>query len=69
MNLYLSDCSIKQNVVQTKEIQAVLDEASSMGGASLYLEKGAVLKGSDNWDDYRTNGYLHNEMQDCICRL
>lgn len=88
MNLYLSDYSIKQDVVQTKEIQAVLDEASSMsgavvvipagtyvtgtldlGGASLYLEKGAVLKGSDNWDDYRTNGYLHNEMHDCICLL
>ena len=33
-----------------------------MGGASLYLEKGAVLKGSGNWADYREVGYSHNEM-------
>lgn len=35
-----------------------------MRGASLYLEKGAVLKGSGDIDDYRSTGYMHNEMGD-----
>ena len=34
----------------------------NLGGASLYLEKGAVLKGSPNMEDYIFNGYHHNEM-------
>lgn len=38
----------------------------NLGGASLYLEKGAVLKGSDNWEDYYANGFVHNEMHECI---
>ncbi|HIZ55562.1 MAG TPA: glycoside hydrolase [Firmicutes bacterium] len=85
MYLNLSDYHILQNTVQTKEIQAVLDEATAkggavvvvpagtyitgtlnLGGASLYLEKGAVLKGSGNREDYYPNGFAHNEMHDCI---
>ena len=85
MQLNLKDYPIKENEVQTKEIQAVLDEAAAKGGltvvvprgtyvtgtlslgsASLYLEKGAVLKGSDRWEDYRANGFRHNEMRECI---
>lgn len=88
MQLNLLDYPVKQGVVQTKEIQKVLDEASSKGGltvvipkgtyitgtlnlgrASLYLEKGAVLKGSDNWKDYYANGFRHNEMRECISLL
>lgn len=38
----------------------------NLKNASLYLEKGAVLKGSDNWADYRANGFRHNEMHDTI---
>jgi polygalacturonase len=34
----------------------------NLGCASLYLEKGAVLKGSPNIEDYVFNGYEHNEM-------
>lgn len=30
---------------------------------SLYLERGAVLKGSSNINDYYENGFLHNEMK------
>lgn len=33
-----------------------------LGNASLYLEKGAVLKGSPDYADYRQIGYDHNEM-------
>ena len=40
-----------------------------MGGASLYLDKGAVLKGSGEWSDYRPNGYNHNELGDARCVL
>lgn len=88
MYLSLSDYGIKQGIVQTKEIQAVLDEAEEKGGltvlvpkgtyitgtlrlgnASLYLEKGAVLKGSGNWEDYHANGFRHNEMHECISLL
>ncbi len=87
MQLNLADYNILQNIVQTKEIQAVLDEASPKKGtvvvpagiyitgtldlknASLYLKKGAVLKGSGSWDDYRSNGFPHNEMHDCISLL
>lgn len=86
--LNLNDYSIKQGIVQTKEIQAVFDEATEKGGltvviprgtyitgtlnlgsASLYLEKGAVLKGSANHSDYRANGFVHNEMHKCISLL
>lgn len=34
----------------------------NLGSASLYLEKGAVLKGSPNIQDYVFNGFEHNEM-------
>jgi len=34
----------------------------NLGSASLYLEKGAILKGSPNIADYVFNGYEHNEM-------
>jgi polygalacturonase len=36
----------------------------NLGRASLYLEKGAVLKGSADSQDYRTVGFKHNEMGD-----
>lgn len=85
MKLNLKEYSIKQDTVQTKEIQSVLDEATAKGGltvviprgtyitgtlnlgsASIYLEKGAVLKGSDEWEDYYANGFRHNEMIDTV---
>ncbi|WP_070042968.1 glycoside hydrolase family 28 protein [Robinsoniella peoriensis] len=37
--------------------------------ASLYLEKGAILKGSHDWSDYHANGFRHNEMRECISLL
>ena len=86
--LYLEDYSIKQNKLQTKEIQNVLDEATMAGGlevviprgvyiagtlnlgsASLYLEKGAVLKASGEFEDYTDNGFVHNEMRKTISFL
>jgi polygalacturonase len=41
----------------------------NMGNASLYLEKGAILKGSANPEDYYENGFVHNEMRKCISLL
>lgn len=38
----------------------------NLGSASLYLEKGAVLKGSPCLGDYSTCGYRHNEMGDVL---
>ena len=62
----------------TEAIQAAIDAAGrgtvcipsgefltgtlNLRGASLYLEKGAVLKGSPDMADYVWNGYHHNEM-------
>ncbi len=40
-----------------------------MGKASLYLQKGAVLLGSPHMEDYRHNGYAHNEMRQTISLL
>ncbi len=34
----------------------------NLGKASLYLEKGSILKGSPNMEDYVYYGYEHNEM-------
>ena len=34
----------------------------NLNGASMYLEPGAVLKGSDKMEDYPVQPYLHNEM-------
>lgn len=34
----------------------------NLHGASLYLEPGAVLKGSENLDDYPPQDYIHNEL-------
>lgn len=88
MELNLKDYQVKQGVLQTKEIQAVLDEATekggltvvipsgeyitgtlNLGGASLYLEKGAVLKGSEALEDYYDNGFRHDELHETICLL
>jgi polygalacturonase len=41
----------------------------NMGRASLYLEKGAVLKGSGDPKDYYPNGFTHNEMKECTSML
>lgn len=41
----------------------------NMGNASIYLEKGAVLKASPNPKDYRDNGFVHNEMKKTISLL
>lgn len=41
----------------------------NIGGASLYLEKGAVLKGSPRIEDYIFNGYRHNEMGQTLSLL
>ena len=40
-----------------------------LGGASLRLEKGAVLKGSPDLADYRDFGYVHNEMHKTLSLL
>lgn len=40
-----------------------------LGAASLYLEKGAVLKASPDFADYRDNGFVHNEMRKTISFL
>ncbi len=34
----------------------------NLKGVSLYLEKGAVIKGSSNIEDYPKQDYIHNEM-------
>ncbi len=41
----------------------------NLGSASLYLEKGAVLKASPNLADYRDNGFVHNEMRQTVSFL
>jgi hypothetical protein len=41
----------------------------NMKGASLYLAKGAVLKGSPDIADYPFFGYVHNEMGDVLSLL
>lgn len=41
----------------------------NLGNASLYLEKGAILKGSSNPEDYYDNGFVHNEMIETISLL
>lgn len=41
----------------------------NMGCASLYLEKGAVLKASGDIKDYYHNGFVHNEMKQTISFL
>ena len=41
----------------------------NLGSASLYLEKGAVLKASPDFADYRHNGFVHNEMRQTISFL
>ena len=62
----------------TREIQAAIDAAGNgtvhipagvfmtgtldLRGASLHLDKNAVLKGSPDLADYTWNGYQHNEM-------
>lgn len=38
----------------------------NLRGASLYLEKGAVLKGSGNMADYPDFGFVHNEMRQTL---
>ncbi len=35
-------------------------------GASVYLEKGSVWKGSENFEDYCDNGYVHGELHQTI---
>jgi polygalacturonase len=40
-----------------------------MKGASLYFEKGAVLMGSPNIDDYPFYGFVHNEMGNVLSLL
>jgi polygalacturonase len=41
----------------------------NLKGVSLYLEKGAVLKGSPNIDDYPFYGFIHNEMGNVLSLL
>jgi polygalacturonase len=41
----------------------------NMKGASLYLEKGAVLKGSPDIKDYPFYGFMHNEMGETLSLL
>lgn len=71
--------------LSTKAIQAAIDAAGggtvriprgefltgtlNLKGASLYLEKGAVLKGSPDISDYVWNGYQHNEMGQVLSLL
>lgn len=86
--LNLADYDIQQNVIQTKQIQSIFDEADRLGGltvvfprgtyitgtidikgASVYLEKGSVWKGSENLEDYYPNGFAHNEMHQTTCLI
>lgn len=86
--LNLADYGVKQNMVQTLEVQNIFDEADRLGGltvvfprgtyitgtidikgASVYLEKGSVWKGSDQLEDYRPNGFVHNEMNQTTCLI
>ncbi len=86
--LNLADYNILQNVVQTKQIQEVFNEADRLGGvtvvfpkgtyvtgtiniksASVYLEKGSVWRGSDDFLDYYDNGFKHNEMGKTISMI
>ncbi len=41
----------------------------NIGRASVYLEKGAILKGSANEEDYPPIGFVHNEMHQTKCLL
>jgi len=41
----------------------------NLKGVSLYLEKGAVLKGSPDIDDYPFYGFVHNEMGNVLSLL
>lgn len=41
----------------------------NIGNSSIYLEKGAVLKASPNFEDYVDNGFVHNEMRKTISFL
>ena len=41
----------------------------NMRGASLYLKKGAVVKGSGNIEDYPDFGFVHNEMKQTFSLL
>lgn len=41
----------------------------NLGTASLHLEKGAVLMGSPDINDYPHNGFRHNEMRQCTSLL
>jgi len=41
----------------------------NLKGVSVYLEKGAVLKGSPNIDDYPFYGFVHNEMGNVLSLL
>lgn len=41
----------------------------NLGSASLYLEKGAVLKASSDFADYVENGFVHNEMRKTLSFL
>lgn len=41
----------------------------NLGCASLYLEKGAVLKASPDFADYVDNGFVHNEMRKTLSFL
>jgi polygalacturonase len=41
----------------------------NLGSASLYLEKGAILKGSPNIEDYVFNGFMHAELGETLSLL
>ncbi len=41
----------------------------NLRSVSLYLERGAILNGSPNADDYCANGFIHNEMKQTISLL
>jgi len=57
------DAARPQNASVTIPPGIFLTGTIDITGVSLYLEKGAVLKGSPNLEDYPPQHYIHNEFQ------
>ena len=57
-----NDASLHKGTVLVPE-GTYISGTLQAGEASLYLARGAVLKASDRIDDYRDNGFVHNEMK------
>lgn len=61
----LDDASKSNGVVVIPSGEYIIGTIN-LGSASLYLDRGAVLKGSPHFADYTACGYHHNEMGDVL---